>query len=65
MGENCGDSMDISQKIKNRTILSLRSDTTAYLPPQKKFKGIHAPCVYCSIISNSQTMETAQVSLDR
>ena len=56
-------SMEVSQEVKNRTILQSRN-----LP--KDYKNINLkesthPYVYSSVMYNSQTVEIAQVSIDR
>ena len=60
-------SMEVPQKVKNRTILLSCNCTTRYLPKgykNKDVKGHMYPDVYSSIINNSQIMETAQVSIN-
>ena len=50
-------SMQVPQTIKNRTLLWSSNCTTGYYPREYKNKnsmGHTHPCVYCSIISNSQ-----------
>ena len=59
-------SMEVPQKVKNRTTLSSNC-TTRYSPKEYKntnSKGYMHPCVYSSRIYNSQDMEAAQVSPD-
>ena len=56
-------SMEVPQKVKNRSALSSSNCTTGYSP--KKYHNTNAegyihPYVYCSIIYNSQRMEVAQ-----
>ena len=61
------DSMEVPQKISNRTTLQSRNYITGYLPKEYKntnLKGCMRPYVYCSIIHNSQTVEAAQPSID-
>ena len=57
------DSMEVPLKLKKRTTLRPSNSTTGYLPPTYKktnSKGYMLPYViYCSIIYNSQIMETA------
>ena len=58
-------SIDISQKVKNKTHLRSSNRITQYLPKEYKntnSKGYMYPNVYSSIIYNSQITETAQVS---
>ena len=60
-------SMEVPQKVKNRTILWSSNSTTRYLPKEYKnasSKGYMDPDVYSSIIYNSQIMEAVQVSID-
>ena len=60
-------SMEVPQKVKNRTTLWSSNCTTRYLPKEYKntnSKGYMHPYVYSSIIYNSQIMEAAQVSID-
>ena len=59
-------SMEVPQKVKNRTILRPSNCTTRYLPKGYKntdSKGYMCPNVYSSIINNSQTVERAQMSI--
>ena len=63
-----GDSIEVPQKVKNRTTIWSSNCTTGYL--SKKYantnlKGYMHPYVYCSIIYNSQIMEVGQASIDR
>ena len=58
---------ELPQKMKNRTTLRPSSCTTGSLPKRYKnanSKGYTHPCVYSSIVNNSQDMEAAQVSID-
>ena len=60
-------SMEVSQKIKNRTTLGPSNCTTRDL--STIYKNAHSeghmhPNVYSSTINNSQSMERAQMSLD-
>ena len=58
-------SMEVSQKIKNRT--TVQPSTTRYLSMGYRCavsKGYRHPHVYSSTINNSQSMERAQVSID-
>ena len=61
-------SMDVSQKVKNRITLQSSNCTTRYL--LKEYKNTNSKeymylNIYSSFIYNSQTMETAQVCIDR
>ena len=61
-------SMEVPQKVKNKTALGSSNCTTRYLFPKYKNtipKGYINPYVYCSIIYNNQIREAAQVSIDR
>ena len=60
-------SMEVPQKVKNRTTLQPSNCTTRYLRKGYKntgLKGHMQPDVYSSIINNSQTTEIAQMSTD-
>ena len=60
-------SMEVAQKVKNRTTLRVSNRTTRYLLKEYRntnSKGYMHPGVYSSIICNSQIIETAQVSTD-
>ena len=60
-------SMEVPQKIKNRTTLRPSSCTTRYLSKGYScavLKGHMYPNVYSSTINNSQSMERAQMSID-
>ena len=60
-------SMEVPQKIKNRTTLRPSNSTTKYLPTGYRcavLKGHMHPNVYSSTIDNSQSMERAQMSID-
>ena len=60
-------SMEVPQKIKNRTTLQLSNCTTRYLSKGYRCavsKGHIHPNVYSSTIDNSQSMERAQMSID-
>ena len=60
-------SMELPQKVKNRTTLPPRNYTTKYLPEGYKSnnsKGYMHTYVYSCIISNSQIIEKAQMSID-
>ena len=60
--------MKISQEVKNRATLCPSNRTTRYLPQRYKCidpKGHLHPNVYTSSVHNSQTMERAQMSIDR
>ena len=56
-------SMEVSQKMKNRTTLQPSNCTTSYLSKGYRYavsKGHMHPNVYSSTINNSQSMERAQ-----
>ena len=59
--------MELSQKIKNKTIVWSSGSTSGYLPEEdkntnlKRFKHSH---VHCGTIHNSQYLNTAQMSTD-
>ena len=60
-------SVEVPQKVKNRTTLGPNNCTTRYLP--KGYKNTNAmghehPNVYSSTINNRQLMERAQMSMD-
>ena len=60
-------SMEVLQKVKNRTTLWFSNHTTRYLPSKYEntnSKGYMHSYVYSSIIYNSQDMEAAQVSIN-
>ena len=60
-------SMEIPQKIKNKTTLQPSNCTTRYLPKGYRCavsKGHMHLNVYSSAIDNSQSMERAQMSID-
>ena len=60
-------SMEIPQKIKNRTILQLSNWTTRFLSKGYRCalsKGHMHPNVYSSAIDNSQSMERAQMPIN-
>ena len=60
-------SMELFQKVKNRTILWPSNCITGYLPKGYKntdLKGHMHPNVYSSIINNSQIMKKAQTSIN-
>ena len=60
-------SMEVPQKIKNRTIVQPSNCTTRYLSKGNKSadsKGYRYPNVYSSMIDNSQSMERAQMSIN-
>ena len=62
-----GNSIEIPQKIKNRSTLRPRNYTTRYLSKGYRCavsKGYMHPNVYSSTINNSQSMERAQMSID-
>ena len=61
-------SMDVPQKIENRTTLQSSNCTAGYLPKEYKStnsKGHVHPDVHSSIIHNSKIMEISHVSIDR
>ena len=61
-------SMEVPQKTDNRTTLQPSSCTTRYLSKGYRcavLKGHMHPHVYSSTINNSQSMERAQMSIDR
>ena len=61
-------SMEVPQNVKNRTTLWSINCTTRYLPKEYKntnSKGYVHPDVHSSVIYHNQTMEIAQVSMDR
>ena len=60
-------SIEVPQKIKNRTTLQPSNGTTRYLSKRYRdavLKGHMHPNVYRSTINNSQSMERAQMSID-
>ena len=60
-------SMEVPQKIKNRTTLQPSNCTTRYLSRAYKnanLKGHMHPNVYSSIINNCQIVESAQMSIN-
>ena len=62
-----GNSMEVLQKVKNRTTLWSSNCTSGYLPKEYKntnSKGYTHSYVYSGIIYNSQDMEAVQVSSD-
>ena len=61
-------SMEVPQKVENRTTLWPSNCTTGYLPQRYKcsdLKGYVHPNVYSSNVHNSQTMERAKMSTNR
>ena len=59
--------MEVPQKVKNRTTLQPSNCTTEYLSEGYRcadLKGHMHPNVYSSAIDNSQSMEGAQMSTD-
>ena len=61
-------SMEVLQKVENRTILWCKYHTTGYLSKEYRSpisKGCMHPDVHISIIYESQDMEAAQVSIDQ
>ena len=60
--------MEVPQKVKNRTTLTIwQSHYWVFAPKSKNTnaKGYMHPYVYCSIVYNSRIMDTALVSTDR
>ena len=61
-------SMEVPQKVKNRTLVESSSQNTGYLPKEYKnssSKGyMHPDVLYSSIIYKSEVMEAAQVSIN-
>ena len=60
-------SMEVPQKIKNRTTLRPSNCTNRYLSKGYSYavlKGHMHPNVYSSTMNNSQSMERAQMSID-
>ena len=61
-------SMEVPQKIKNRTTLCSRISPAGYLPKANEstnLKRYTYPYAYCSIIYNGQDKEAAQMSMDK
>ena len=61
-------SMEVPQKLKNRTTKWSGNSTAEYLPKENEntnLKRYMHPCVYCSIIYNSENMGAMQVSIHR
>ena len=61
-------SMEAPQKVKNRASLQPSNCTTRYLSKEYKHSDSKAylhPSVYSSNVHNSQTMERAQMSINR
>ena len=61
-------SMEIPQKIKNRTTIQSSNSITGYLSEEMKAliqKDNFTPIVHCSISYNSQDMEEIWMSIDR
>jgi len=59
-------SMDVPQKVKNRTTLQSSNQTAGHLPREYKntnSKGYMHPYVYSSNVHNRQTMERARCPL--
>ena len=64
---NLQNTMEVPQKVKNRSTLPPSNCTTRYLPKGHKntdLKGYMHSEVYNSIINNSQTMERVKMSID-
>ena len=60
-------SVEVPQKTKNRTTIRSSNCTTRHLPMGYRcavLNGHMHPHVYSSTINNSQSMETAQMSID-
>ena len=67
-GATLKNSIEVPQQIKNRTILWPSNCTTRYLSKGYRYavsKGHMHPNVYSSTINNSQSMERAQMSINR
>ena len=62
--ESC---VELPKKLKSGTSLCPSDSTSGYMP--KEIRNINSkdmhPCVYCSIVYNSQAMETAQETISR
>ena len=61
-------SMEVLQKVENRATLGPSNCTTRYLPQRYKCrdsKGHMHPNVYSSNVHKSQTVERAQMSINR
>ena len=61
-------SVEVPQKVENKATLWPSNYTTRYLPQRYKrsdLKGHLHPNVYSSNVHNSQTIERAQMSIDR
>ena len=61
-------SLEVTQKIKNRTTLRLGNSTSGYLPKESQnthLKRPTHPYVHCSAIYNSQDIEATQVPINR
>ena len=59
-------SMEVLQKVKNRTVLWSSNCTTRYLPKVYKvqIQRVMYPNIYSSIINNKQMMERVQMSIN-
>ena len=61
-------SMEVPQKIKNRTTLQPSNFSPRYLSKEYSYavlKGYLHPNVYSSTINNSQSVERAKISIER
>ena len=61
-------SMQVPQKIKNKTATQTTNSTFGYFSEENKnsnMKRYMCPYVHCSIIYNDQDMESSEVSIDR
>ena len=60
-------SKEVPQKIKNRTTIGSSNSPSGYIAKRNEItisKRYLHPHIYCSIIHNSQDMETISVSVD-
>ena len=60
-------SMEFSQKVKNRTTISPSNSTSRYLSKKIKGTNLKDKCipVYCSMIYSSQDMEAPSIPINR
>ena len=61
-------SVEVPENVKNRTSLGSNNCSTRYLPKRYKcsdLKGHLHPNVYSSNVHNSETIERAQMSINR
>ena len=56
-------SIEVPQKVKNRTTLRSSNSTTRYLSKNTDLKGQLHSNIYSSTLNNSQIMERAQMSI--